>query len=88
MMPKAILEFQLPEEETEHEDALNGTLWRSVVADLDNTLRSWIKHGLPRDITIETLDGNKHPGTFAGWLQAARDALSQAIDDHGLRLHD
>jgi len=31
---KATLEFNIPEEETEARDALNGTLWRAVVTAL------------------------------------------------------
>jgi hypothetical protein len=87
-MPKAILEFQLPEEQEAHEDALNGTLWHSVVGDLDDILRSWIKHGLPEGRTIETSLGREHPEAPDEWMQAVRDALREAIDDHGLRLND
>jgi len=57
-MPKAILEFKLPEEEQEHKDALEGTSWKVAMWDLDQTLRDAIKHGYDqcednRDATFE-----------------------------------
>lgn len=42
---KAILEFNLPEDEQEHLDAINGTNWKLVAWDLDMLLRNYIKHG-------------------------------------------
>jgi len=42
---KATLEFNLPEEEEEHLDAIHGTDWKLVVWDLDQLLRSYIKYG-------------------------------------------
>lgn len=42
---KATLEFNLPEEDQEHQDALYGSRWRSVVFELDQRLRSRDKHG-------------------------------------------
>jgi hypothetical protein len=44
-MPKAILEFNLPEEEQEHRDALEGTAWKVAMWDLDQFLRNAIKYG-------------------------------------------
>lgn len=48
---KAILEFDLPEERDEHEDALSGWKWRSLVENLDDELRSVVKYdkGSPSD---------------------------------------
>lgn len=47
---KATLEFNLPEENEEHKDAINGSLWKSVVWDIDQHLRSKIKYAdLPDD---------------------------------------
>jgi len=42
---KATLEFKLPEEDREHLDAINGTKWKIVLLDFDETLRRYIKHG-------------------------------------------
>jgi len=41
---KATLEFDLPEENEEHKDAINGHLWKKVVWDLSQHLRSKIKY--------------------------------------------
>lgn len=41
---KAILEFDLPEENAEHRLALNGARWMSVCHELDQWLRSAQKH--------------------------------------------
>lgn len=42
---KATLKFNLPEEEREHLDAVNGTKWKVVQMDFDETLRRYLKHG-------------------------------------------
>lgn len=42
---KATLQFNLPEETTEHLDALHGTDWKLVAWSLDNTLRGWLEYG-------------------------------------------
>jgi hypothetical protein len=44
-MPKATLEFNLPEEELEHRDALEGTSWKIAMWDLDQILRNAVKYG-------------------------------------------
>ena len=36
---KATLEFSLPEEQTELQDALNGTRWRGLLQDLEQSLK-------------------------------------------------
>ena len=41
---KAILEFNLPEEESEHKDAVQGVRWRNLLCDLDEHLHQSIKH--------------------------------------------
>lgn len=43
-MPKAILEYNLPEESQEFEEAINGNKYKSILQELDNTLRSRLKH--------------------------------------------
>jgi hypothetical protein len=42
---KATLEFILPEEETEHHDAVNGTGYRSAYRAVLEQIRNWKKHG-------------------------------------------
>lgn len=42
---KAILEFNLPEESSEHQTAVDAAKWKGVLWDLDQWLRSQVKHG-------------------------------------------
>jgi len=41
---KSILEFNLPEDQEEMQDALNGHKWRAIVQALDEELRQDIKY--------------------------------------------
>ena len=50
-MPKAILEFNLPEEKTEFKDAVNGTTYLLILQKLDDHMRSEIKYN--NDISEE-----------------------------------
>lgn len=50
---KAILEFNLPEDASEHFRAVNaGAAW-SALYDIDNRLRSILKYGLDKDSSYE-----------------------------------
>lgn len=42
---RAILEFSLPEEETEHRAAVDGSNWKTAMFEFDRKLRSIEKHG-------------------------------------------
>lgn len=42
---QATLTFNLPEEQHEHRDALDGTNWKLIVWNLDNLIRQALKHG-------------------------------------------
>ncbi len=44
-MPKAILEFQLPEENNEFKLAQRGSDYWTALWDIDQDLRGWLKHG-------------------------------------------
>lgn len=70
---KATLEFKLPEEQHEHQDALRGSEWKWAVDDLFNYLRSEIKH----------VD---HSAEEYNMLEAVRDKLSTILEDRDLRL--
>lgn len=50
---KAILEFDLPEESSEHKLALEGGRWMSVCHDLDEWLRSVQKHGDRKTVSVD-----------------------------------
>ena len=61
---KATLEFNLPEEECEHNDAINGQTWHCIVQSIDEHCRSWLKHGH----SFKTADEA---------IQAVRDIISR-----------
>ena len=50
---KAILEFNLPEEEAEHRLALDGGKWMSVCNELDQWLRSIQKHSDLKTLKVD-----------------------------------
>ena len=48
---KAQLTFNLPEEQEEFQDAVNGNAFKAVIWELDQWMRSQLKHGdLPDDV--------------------------------------
>ena len=70
---KATLEFNLPDEQTEHYNAINGTTFRYCLQELDGELRNWLKYG--------------NPFTDAdGALVAVRKHLNDLINDSDLVL--
>lgn len=70
---KAILEFSLPEEMTEHQTAIDGHKWCLVVEGTLRDLRSQIKYqDLPDDVRAA--------------LEGVRSDIFDRIDDEGLRL--
>ena len=42
---RATITFNLPNEADEHQAAIDGSKWKSVVREIDNELRNNIKHG-------------------------------------------
>jgi hypothetical protein len=44
-MPKAMLRFDLPEEETEFQSAIHGADYKAILWNIDQMLRSHVKHG-------------------------------------------
>ena len=54
-MPKATLTFNLPEEDQEHQDAVDGTLWRIVVVELLDHLREKRKYENKKSMNIDDL---------------------------------
>jgi hypothetical protein len=51
---KAVLEFVLPEEESEYTSSVNGIKFQSVLQDFDNMLRADIKYN--NNISKEVLE--------------------------------
>jgi len=86
---KAILEFDLPEDQYEFDSAVNGCQWHNLVSDLDEKLRQELKHRIFNRITPvagyppEVLDN-----CYAEALQHIRDYLLDEIKDRSLMLHE
>ena len=72
-MMKAVLEFNLPEAQECFEASAKGLEWKSVVAELDRRLCSWIKK-------------RQHFATPAKALSFVRQQLHQRLAEKGLRL--
>jgi hypothetical protein len=73
---KAVLKFNLPEDQSEHRRALDGWKWRSVVSDIADKLRSALKYN--DGLTLET----------NAYLEKFREELFQLLEDRGLNLYD
>jgi hypothetical protein len=52
---KAILEFDLPEEQAEHETALNGNKYKIILAELDNWLRGIAKYQDIQEVKVTSV---------------------------------
>ena len=68
---KAILTFNLPEEESDFRLAVNGRDWYCAMWDIDNKIRSWLKYGHEFKSADEA-------------LEAARDLIYDEIRDRNL----
>ena len=72
---KAILEFTLPEENHEHQDALRGSEWKRALTEVADYLRNQIKHA---DNSAEEYR------TF----ERVQERLFGILDDRGLNLYE
>lgn len=70
---KAVLEFNLPEAQERFEASAKGLEWKSVVAELDRRLCSWIKE-------------RQHFTTPAEAFRLVRQQLHERLAEKGLRL--
>ena len=70
---KAILEFNLPEDSTEHLLAIHGADYSIVCWELDEIIRSWLKHG-HKFMTIKEA------------LESVRNELRQSLEDKYISL--
>jgi hypothetical protein len=77
-MGKIILEFDSVEEADAARTALDGYKWKSVVWDLDQELRSTVKHGYigNREATSEEVDAADN----------LRTKLREILEDNNLNL--
>jgi hypothetical protein len=76
-MPRVTLNFNLPEEEQEHRDALDGTNWKLVAWDVDQILRNAIKYG------CDQCEDNKYSA-----FEYIRKELNDSIESYKLSLLD
>ena len=72
--PRVTLTFRRPEHEQELREALNGGRYKAVLFELDNWLRSVVKHG--------------EDETKATHYQAVRDELHVMMEGQGVSLYD
>lgn len=70
---KAILQFDLPNENYEYRQAVNAGEWRSVCWDLDVKLRAWLKYGHQFDSADQA-------------LETVRRLLNESVQEAGLDL--
>ena len=71
-MPKAILQFDLPEEQAEFQIAMEGNATRTVLWELDNMLRGMVKYEDKDTVNIV-------------WL---RETLGQLMQERGISLYE
>lgn len=72
---KAILEFNLPEDQEQFDEAINGVKWQFIVGRLDKYLRNQTKHA-PDTMSDDTLNA----------YEKTRETLHEFINDEGLML--
>lgn len=70
---KATLKYDLPDEQQEFQDAINGIKWKSAMWDLDQRLRGLIKHA------PDSMDEMEHQA-----YQRVRSMLHEVVIQHGL----
>lgn len=70
-MPKAILEFNLPEERDEHKNALEGGSYKAAVQSFDNYLRGKLKY-------------EDHPEDIQAIYEELRDKLYEEFNNYGI----
>ena len=74
-MPKATIEFNLPEEQSEFDTANNASKYYSVLWDLDQYLRNFVKYPSDREDPILT-----------DTMAKVRDELWRLMKEHNLDL--
>ena len=71
-MPRAVLVFQIPEEQIEHADAVHGGEWRAIVEELYELARTKSKHSEDHAERIQ-------------W-EHVEDEISKAVQARGLEM--
>jgi hypothetical protein len=75
-MPKATIQFNLPEEQSEFDLANNASKYYSVLWDLDQYLRNFVKYPSDREDPILT-----------DTMAKVRDELWRLMNEHNLDLN-
>ena len=70
-MPKAMLKFDLPEENVEFQSAIHGADYKAILWNIDQMLRSHVKHGM-------------HDPQAKAAYQEVRDFLHSELNAHGI----
>jgi len=71
---KAILEFNLPEDQMEFDLAVNGSKWNLAMWDLNQHLRSQTKHA------PDSMSDDTHKA-----LEDTRAKIFEILNEHGLK---
>ena len=74
---KAILKYNLPDEQTEFEDAANGTKWKLSMWELDQWLRAQYKY-MP--------DAEYSEAAYNAY-EKSRERLFEILNENGLSLN-
>jgi hypothetical protein len=74
---KAILKYNLPDEQTEFEDATNGTKWKLSMWELDQWLRAQYKY-MP--------DAEYSEAAYNAY-EKSRERLFEILNENGLSLN-
>lgn len=72
---KAILEFNLPEENYQHKAALQAADMKLIIYTLDNMLRGYLKHGHDFKTASEA-------------IETIRKNLHEDLESYSINLHD
>ena len=84
---KAILSFNLPEEQQEHKDCMDGARLRIVLQELCQVIRSYDKYDSTSNMHHELVEAIKtHPEGARDILDGLRATLFQIMDDNDVRL--
>ena len=75
-MSKGRLTFDLPEEQTEFENAAKGIIWRGMVQQLDNRLKDALKY----DTKLTTPERTAY--------ELARSLIQRGCEENNLQLWD
>lgn len=77
---KAILEFDLPEDEEDYRIAIDGYKWYLVVHEVDQWIRSILHYNSASGVDLESLN------TPAMALEKVREILREEVMHNGLKL--